>query len=677
MRIPKSGVVYLLGLLAVCLPAGATVQLVSFAPSVVSPQVIGTSVTWTVTATDTNPGPLAFQFNVAAPKSSFNLARDYNVGTLSGGVWTAPAFVWTPTFIEGAYQIQVIAKDFKSGETGSETLSYEITPLVTGSKPVAVPTANPLVALFSAPACAAGSSMRVVFQQKSKANPPFQTTFVNCHPPATMTFEVAGMYPHATYDMLAQTESGGKLVNGPPVSFTTGTPPSGIPIPKFTPLIPPGSQTDTSDPVLLHNVLNLTNGTAYPGWATDLSGNVIWYFYNSNVGYGNTLTRPLPGGTMLWIADGIAWNPNAQTQQYLRQIDLAGNIVTETNTGIIQQELLALGAQDALPCDAIPRPAPLGAACLGGFHHDAIRTLPDGGLAVLASVEKIFPAGTQGDTSGLPVDIVGDFIIVLNSNWQVTWYFDAFQHDKGAPQLDITRAAVLGETCVTGQTGCPPILLLGPDIAPTAKDWLHGNSLYYWPQAKNIVWSSRSQDWVMVIDYSNGTGNANILWRMGPCGDFTYNNITNDPWPWFSHQHEVGIENNGAGPLTVFDNGVTRVSPPTGPHSSTGCMPGVGSGDSRGMALTVDTTNKQVTPVLSQDLGVFALALGSAQLLDDGIYFFQPGVVVLGLNDVKSNSIEILPMAGSINNGTQVLNLQGAESYRSWQMPNLYMPPTT
>ena len=74
----------------------------------------------------------------------------------------------------------------------------------------------------------------------------------------------------------------------------------------------------------------------------------------------------------------------------------------------------------------LPSPAPVGSSCLGAFHHDAIQTLPNGYTAVLVDVEKIFPAGTQGDTSGLPVDIVGDAIIVLNQNWQVVWYFNCF-----------------------------------------------------------------------------------------------------------------------------------------------------------------------------------------------------------------------------------------------------------
>lgn len=662
-----------IGLLAVLgWPAYATVQIASITPSPAAPQLIGATISWTVTATDSSPGPLTFQFNVAAPQGSFSLARDFNVGSFSKGVWTAPAFVWTPTGIEGSYQIQVIAKDFSSGETASQIVRFLIMPLVTGSMPVVAATAHPLVALFSAPSCPAGSTMRVVFQPASAKSPPSQTNWVNCHPPNTMTFEIGGMYPATTYSMVAQTSTSGTIVNGPTIGFTTGALPSGVTIPKFVTVVPPGSQTDTTDSVLLHNLLNLTTGTSFPGWATDLSGNVIWYYYDSVAGHSNTLTRPLPGGTMLWIVDGVAWNPATQSQQYLRQLDLAGNILRETNSGAVQQQLLAMGATHAQACNTIASPAPVGAACLGGFHHDAIQSLPNGGLAVLADIEKIYPPGTQGDLSGLPVDIVGDMIVVLNSNWQVVWYFDTFAHADGPPQLNITRPAILGETCATGQVGCPPILLLGPGIAPNAKDWLHANSLYYWPQDKDILWSARNQDWVMRIDYNNGAGSGNILWRLGPCGDFNFNNVNNDPWPWFSHQHEVGVENNGSGQFTLFDNGNTRVSP----RNSIGCMPGLGSGNSRGMALSINETTRQATPVLSQDVGVFATALGSAQLLPNGNYLFQPGVVLINLNAVASYAIELLPTAGTVN-GTQVLNLQGPESYRAWQMPNLYSPPAT
>src|SRR5690348_2791452 len=95
-------------------PLYAAVQITALTPSPASPQLLGTAITWRVTATDTNPGPLTFQFNVAIPRKSLALARDCNVGTLVSGVWAAQPFVWVPTEVEGTYQIQVVVKDFTS-----------------------------------------------------------------------------------------------------------------------------------------------------------------------------------------------------------------------------------------------------------------------------------------------------------------------------------------------------------------------------------------------------------------------------------------------------------------------------------------------------------------------------------------------------------------------------------
>lgn len=656
MRIPKNPWPALAGLLAaLAAPASATVGNVSMTPSLPSPQPIGASITWTVTATDTGPGPLTFQFNLAAPTESLTLARDFNAGTPNGGVWTSQPFIWTPTGPEGGYQIQVVVKDFTSGETESVKRTFYVTPLVTGSTPVAAPTANPLVALFSAPACATGSSMRVSFQQQAPNSPVNTTSWTPCHPTASMTLEVAGMYPGATYLMHAQTQTNGAVTNGPSVQFTAGPLPAGISFPTFNVLVPIGSQTDTAQPVILWGLSQLGMETSNRDVATDLTGNILWFYDRPSQNF-DLLTRPLPGGGMLTIQDGAAWNPATQNGQFLRQIDLAGNTIRETNTGVIQQQLFALHSADGGPCTAIASPAPIGAACLGGFHHEAI-ALPNGGVAVMASVERIFRAGTQDDTSGLPVDIVGDMIVVLNADWQVVWYFDAFQHASGPPQLEIDRAAVLGETCATGQAGCPPILLLGPGIAPLAKDWLHANSLYYWQQTGDFIWSSKDQDWVMKVAYVNGTGGGNILWRMGRNGDFKFDNVNADPWPWFSHQHDVSLIANG-GTMLLFDNGDTRISSPPLGLGATGCQPS--DCDSRGMALEFSEQTMAVTPVLSTDLGVYSPADGAAQLLSNGNYFFVAPLVYSD-NAIMNYAIEL--------NGTE---LQGPEGYRSWRMANLY-----
>src|SRR5579862_4767698 len=95
-----------------CAPVYAGVSISSFTPSLASPQVLGTSITWTVTATDSASGPVTFQFNVTPPGGSLTMIKDFNVGTLSAGTWTAQPFLWVPTSVEGTYSIEVVAKDF-------------------------------------------------------------------------------------------------------------------------------------------------------------------------------------------------------------------------------------------------------------------------------------------------------------------------------------------------------------------------------------------------------------------------------------------------------------------------------------------------------------------------------------------------------------------------------------
>jgi arylsulfate sulfotransferase len=696
MKTSNRGYLCLVGLLAAwAAPAYATVQITLMRHSLASGQMIGTPVTWTVKATDTNSGPLTFQFDVTPPGKPSFTAKAFNVGKLASGVWTSQPFVWNPTWctyvlqpsgvsaytcnpIAGVYKVEATVKDFASGESTAKTVSFKVNPLVTGSTPVVVDTSNAVVALFSAPACRKGSTMQVSFQQQSGATPATTTSPLSCDGVHTMTFEVAGMYPNTAYNMFSQTITGSTVVNGPTLTYTTKPLPSSIKFGTYTVKVAAGPNTDTTDSMVIFSISTLGNSYHFPDVATDLSGNIMWYYGSTSAHY--ILRRPLQNGTLLNTEDGPAWSPKVQKAQLLRQIDLAGNIIRETNTGILQQQLLNLGASDGGPCSAITRPASVGSACLGAFHHDDIQTLPGGNTAVLVDIEKIYPAGTQGDTSGLPVDIIGDMIVVLDTNWQAIWYFDTFEHASGAPQLDINRPAVLGETCGADTSGCPPVFLLDPgSIAPVAHDWLHANAIYYWPldsqtgDVGDIVWSSRHQDWVMKVDYQNGSGTGNILWRLGNEGDFTFNNINDDRWPWFSHQHEVGIENNGAGPLSAFDNGNTRVSkPPLGLGKN--CGPD--DCDSRGMMLTVDETNMTATPVLSDDLGVYSSADGSAQLLSDGNYFFEAPAVFAGPSTVYSYALEIYPTAGTTT-GTQVLSIQTASTYRGWQVPSMYNPPIT
>jgi hypothetical protein len=67
--------------------------------------------------------------------------------------------------------------------------------------------------------------------------------------------------------------------------------------------------------------------------------------------------------------------------------------------------------------------------------------------------------------------------------------------------------------------------------------------------------------------------------------------------------------------------------------------------------------------------------MGSAQLLADGNYFFL-AAIVYDAGNYNGYDLEIQPSPGT-GTGIQVLNISGPSAYRTFQMPNLYNPPTT
>ncbi|MGC9944800.1 MAG: aryl-sulfate sulfotransferase [Bryobacteraceae bacterium] len=657
-------------------PVYATVTIQSLSPSVAPPQPLGTVVNWTAKATDSNPNDLTFQFNVTPPNGPLTMVKDFNIGTLSAGIWKSQGFTWATIAGEGTYTIQVIAKDFVSGETATKTASFQLTTRVSGGVASVNRTGNALVALFSAPSCAAGSTMRVAFYTGTAA--PNYTTWAHCQPPVSMNVYVAGMLPSTAYAMYSQTDTGGSIVNGATLTFTTQALPTTLPrgfFPTFA--VNTAAPADDPNPMLLWSFTKVIVPVA-----TDLNGNIDWYYGN---GSGPLLTRPVAGGTMLTIQNGPSWDSSNTVQQLLREIDLAGNTVRETNTGAIANQLVALGSTDATPCGQITPPFKAGDACLNDFHHDAIRYSIGSQqyTAFMAHIEKLFPPGTQGSKGTALVDVLSEFVIVLNSSWQVVWYYDAFQ------QLDINRTAPLGETCSAGASDCPTQLYL----STKANDWTHANTLDYVaassaqnPDSGDLLVSMRNQDQVIKINYNNGAGSCApppaascIAWYMGPPdgyppSNFTIANPSGDPWPWFSHQHDVTYASSGVplhiggltGPLlTIFDNGNTRYSPPP---LGLGSQCGPSDCNSRGMALIVDEASMTVTPVMLQDLGVKTTALGGAGFLSNGNFFFQTGTP-------NTQAIEILPTTSVF--GTQVMNVGSVDySFRGWQMPNLYNPPS-
>jgi hypothetical protein len=542
--------------------------------------LVGQRIVWTATATNCGDDPV-YQFRVGLAGNPLQLMRDFS---------TTASFAWAP-IQEGIYDVQVTVKDgFEAEQTVSADVSDTVYSRVIGSNPVVTPMANPLVALYSVPPCSAGS-VRIDFRPQATSDLPWMSTDTkSCEPGRSTNFLVAGMLPRTTYEMVNITSHG----RSAPLFFTTGALPAELTFPTFTAKQMPDLGSNLSQGMVFHMAL----GRATPSvnvLATDLMGNVNWYYYPVASGLASTFaTSVVPGGSILLFDDPLGGN-------VLREVDLAGNPLRETNLDAINAQLAARGQQP-----------------IADLHHDAQR-LPDGKTVVLAQTERTV------DINGTLRQYDGDMVIVLDRDFQVTWTWDAFNY------LDVHRGPI------------------GEDTSADPVDWMHSNAVNWSPADGDLVVSVRHQDWVIKIDYANGAGDGHVVWRLGQGGDFTID--SQDPYPWFTHQHDAHYIDNSN--MILFDNGNTRCA------DTSDC-------NSRGQVLRLDEQNLRATLVLNADLGNYSYAVGSAQALPNGNFIFTSGF--LGQPpEVFGQSIEMLP------DGTPTSVLQiGSWEYRSFRMAGLY-----
>src|SRR5215469_12549747 len=140
----------------------------------------------------------------------FKIIRDFGPRT---------DLVWSATEHEGAYELEVSARDLVSGEAVTQTSLFEATPLAV-DKPVITSTLHPLVFLYSAPPCAAGSRMRVLLRDPSGG---VQTTgFKPCQDGLTMNFQIAGLQPNTSYEVHHSLDTGSDFIDGPSLTVTSG-----------------------------------------------------------------------------------------------------------------------------------------------------------------------------------------------------------------------------------------------------------------------------------------------------------------------------------------------------------------------------------------------------------------------------------------------------------------------
>jgi hypothetical protein len=494
----------------------------------------------------------------------------------------------------------VSVRNVQTGDTTVETLPYVVESRVAGDMPVITPTNNVLVFLYSAPPCDEGSRMRVDFVSEDKFRQ--FTSWMKCSATTSMNYYLAGLRADTRYRVRHVVEAAdGVTTQGPELELTTGSLELGFPATRV--LQKPDGRSRAS--------LLLQSNVFSANIATDLDGNVVWYSPEKNIRY---LTRAERHGYFIALIDD--WQ-GGDTAQLLRIYDLAGNVVAETNAGRVNEQLAAMGK-----------------APITSFHHEA-RMIDGGKIVVLAGAERIL-TDVQGPGD---VDVLGDAILVLDRDLQVEWSWDAFEN------LDIYRKALLGEVCNVGSGGCAVFRL-----ASVATDWLHGNAVQMTADG-NLLYSARHQDWLIKIDYANGAGSGRVIWRLGKDGDFTMR--SNDPSPWFSHQHDANFETGAASNrLMVLDNGNSRLAEDPSIHS-------------RGQVIEIDEENRTATLVLNADLGDYSRALGSAEKLSNGNYNFG-----LGWDSRNfSQSLEFDP------SGRLVTHIEvETQMYRGYRMRDLYTP---
>jgi hypothetical protein len=435
-------------------------------------------------------------------------------------------------------------------------------------------------------------------------------------PGATVSIYVAGMLANTTYHLQAgiQMENGVTAADADH-TFTSGTPQ----------LSPSVTATTTAGLTPQPGLEVLTPYIGKYGIAvTDLSGNVVWSYALPNGPATDHIegVKLLPNGHILMnIGQGSAYNfvsgaSAATAIVAIREIDLAGNTVREISVTELNDELKAAGYN----------------VTLQQFHHE-VTPLPNGHWLVLATAVKTFTnlTGYTGNTN-----VLGDVIVDLDQNLQPAWVWNEFDH------FDVNRH---------------------PMQFP---DWTHTNAILYMPDDHNILVSMRHQNWVVKVDYQDGTGSGKVLWRLGQGGDFKLVGGT-DPTDWQYAQHEpaiVGSASAGIFSVTMMDNGDDRMFPDgglCGTGSEPACYSTVPVFQIDESAMTATLTFHQVLPSTA-----YSSWGGNAQPLTNGDLEYDLCGETSG-----SDIFEVTPDAA---NPTTVwhMKMTGNNTYRGFRIASLY-----
>lgn len=468
-------------------------------------------------------------------------------------------------------------------------------------------TQNPLVAAYSISA-PVGSSLHVQFGLDTTYG--LSTSSIQAPTyGGSVTILVAGMRAGTTYHMQAvvDTVSGSHAVDTDHV-FTTGTIPAER-IPNIT--AQQFGLGSPSDGVELFCFFPYGRGDLLSTVATDLEGNVIWYYDLESADTCFPI-KPLPNGHMLVTA--FPFQGSALYE--IREIDLAGNIINRLSITDINRAISAVASFQ-----------------VSSLHHD-FAILPNGHLILIAQYVQVI-----NNVPGIPpgTAMSGDALIDWDPKYGPAWTWSAFDH------LDLTHAPY------------------------GFADWTHANAIVYSPDDGNLLLSMRNQNWIIKIDYHNGTGNGSVLWRLGPDGDFTLPG-QEAPIEWNYGQHYPTIVSpNSAGvfSLMFFNNGNNRLMDS---NNDVCGIPGVGPCYSSVPIFQIDEFAKTAT-VLSEDdlLPSYSICCGDSLILPNGNHEFD-----IAFDQGTPGFSHIEEVTPQTNQLVWKMDIEGQLAYRGFRIPSLY-----
>lgn len=581
--------------------------------SLVSPQPVGVAVSLTPRVENQSKGMHVYRYSVSIEGGPFKIMRDFSQDR---------DFTWAPELKEHTATVRLNVRNNESKETSQDEMRFQFVSRIKGKAPLVTPSSHPLIALFSAPPCPQGSNFRVAFHAEGE-EALTRTATQPCSGASSNNVWVAGMRADTDYKLRAEWTQGSSVKTGAWLAHHTGMLGGGLPAVSI--LVPRVAGASMSEPVHIYSTVSL-NGVVKP-FAIDPQGRTIWYFPSSPM-----VNRVLPGGRFLVIASGLNSINSTKEEQLLQELDLNGNIIRETNAGRVAEQLESFGIKSDCRIG--------GKECMSGFHHEAIR-LPNGHTLVIAGLERMMPAGTQGATEA--VDVLGDIVLDLDEEFQVTNLWNSFDH------LDIKKKSYKDAKCKTGQGGCPPVLL-----APQAQGWTHSNSLNYIASSGDFLISIPEQEWVVKVDWKNGKGSGKILWRLGNGGDFKLD--SKDPNPWFSYAHDIGFEPVGSNMLALMDN--SHVA-----HAKDKNLQG------RAQVWKLDEEKRIATLAYNASLGDYSICCGSIQLLKGGGYNSLVGWID---RDSPHGRTSETDKDGKI---VFAIGIEGARAYRSFNVADMYTAP--